>query len=142
MMMMMMKLRVKGYHLVLIYLAALLCNLHRLYDGTDFRIDPYLLYDYAANSKYIGRKISMVLYEYGVHFSRLIPWLLLWVITRNWILFVSFWFFAFDTLGYILVFGQGWNPWTIASTILVFFILLFYRRWKKKNRIKYIGSSL
>jgi hypothetical protein len=137
-----MKPRVKGYHIILILLAALYCNLHRLYDGTDFRIDIYPFYDYAANSKYIGRKVSKIFYEYGMHFARLVGFFIVWDLSKSWIFLVVLWFFAFDTLGYILVFGQDWNPWTIASTILVFFILLFYRRWKKKNRIKYIGSSL
>jgi len=137
---MMMKLRVKKYHIVLICLAALLCNLHRLYDGVDFRIDIYPFYDYAANSLYEGRNISKILHEYGMHLSRLIGFFLLWRVSRNVIFFIVFFFFAFDTLGYILVFGQDWNPYTITATILLTLIIIFIKIWKKRNNVKLFGS--
>jgi hypothetical protein len=133
--------RVKPYHIVLIAIALIFCNLHRLYDGTDFRLDVWPFYDYQANNikGYEGRKISKILHEYGIHISRLIGFFLTWRFSKHWVMFVVFWFFAFDTLGYILVFGQKWNPWTISSTILIFFVILFYNRWKKKKRAEYIG---
>jgi hypothetical protein len=133
---------VKKYQIILVCVAALFCNLHRLYDGTDFRIDIYPFYDYAEHSKYEGRKISKILYEYGIHISRLIGFFLLWRVSRKVVFFIVFFYFAFDTLGYILVFGQGWNPYTILATILITFIFICIKIWKRRNRIKYIGSSL
>lgn len=120
-------LRIRKYEIILTVVWLIAVNLHRFFDASGIRADIYLLYDYEG-----GRMVSNILYEIGMHLSRLIPAFILAFRFNHIFFFTVFSYLFLDFIAYLLFFGQGTNTYVIIITT-IFLIISQWRKHKKTN---------
>lgn len=119
--------RIRRYEIFLTVVWLIAINLHRFFDMSGIKADIYLFYDYPGD----GRMMSNILYEIGMHLSRLIPAFIL-ALRINHIFFFSLFAYLFlDFAAYILFFGQNTNIYVIIISL----VLIIFYQWKKHKKI-------
>lgn len=116
--------KIKKYEVVLIAFWLIAINLHRFFDATGIRADIYLFYDYSG-----GRLMSNILYEIGMHLSRIIPSLILYLRLKKELFFILAVYLILDFIAYLLFFGQRTNTYIIL--ILIVYIAI---KWKSQKK--------
>lgn len=140
-------LRIRKYEIILTVVWLIAVNLHRLFDASGIRADIYLLHNYGVDAlraislieldsecfrhEINGRLVSNILYEIGLHLSRLIPAFILAFRFNHIFFFTVFAYLILDFGAYLLFFGQGTNIYVIIITTI--FLIIY--QWKKQRKI-------
>lgn len=118
--------KLRKYEVILTAFLLIAVNLHRIFDGTGIKADIFIFYDYEG-----GRNVSNILYEIGMHLSRIIPAVIL-ALRFNHLLFrIILIYFILEFAGYLLFFGQGVTLY-IVSILLTYYIISVWKKRKKR----------